>query len=491
MEPWNGVRSALSIASEQGNLASVCDLLENASGCDLHDVQNSNLDFADEERRTPISYAAGNGHFETTKLLLKHGASAHLPDLFGRAPLSWAAGGGHLSIVGLLLSPEYNIYANSQDRLGQTPFFWACAKGHSEVVTMMLARNDISPAYPGDYMGNSPLVAAAANGRESVIKILLTYTEVIQDWVVTNWKEEMAKHEWKSYFPGAWTFGTTLAWDYRVSFLPQSKAMAYGHWNIVKLLQLHWKSLDMEKYPIADNVKAEFEEAGNLYNPYLITHVYDPSGTSGSLYPYEQAAGVEVGIDANDDESGPTKKPELFVRGYNPLRANYPFQQAAVGEVGMSAHDEYSPLDNCLDYFPCSQPAAADNDDNDDGHFEAEVETVPASYDHEFGPTNYPYAQSSMSGGEGPTMGDEDHHDNDNNNNSNNSKATPAKQTAITTKRQTHRKRYRKAKAIKNVVHVAKKEEEQVEEKENVATAAEAGKSSISVNKKGKMSAST
>lgn len=395
MEPWNGVRSALSIASEHGNLASVRNLLEYASVCDLHDVQNSNLNFADEEGRSPISYAAGNGHFETTKLLLQHGASAHLPDLFGRTPLSWAAGGGHLSTVGLLLSPEYNIYANSQDRLGQTPFFWACAMGHSEVVAMMLARNDISPAYPGDYMGNSPLVFAAANGREFVIKILLTYTEVIQDWAVTNWKEEMAKDEWKSYFPVAWNFGTTLAWNYKVSFLPQNKTMAYCHWNIVKLLLLHWEGLDMEKYPIADNVKAEFKKAGSPHNPYLTTHAYDPSGTSGSFYPYEQAARGEVGMDAYDDESGPTKKPELFVRGYNPLRANYPFEQAAVGEVVMSAHDEYSPLDHCLDYFPCSQPAAttAAADDNYDGHFEAEVGMVPASYDDEFGPANYAYAQ--------------------------------------------------------------------------------------------------
>ena len=487
MVPWYGARSALSIASEQGNLASVHGLLEYASVCDLHDVQNSNLDFADEEGRSPVSYAAGNGHFEITKLLLQHGASAHLPDLFDRTPLSWAAGGGHLSTVGLLLSPQYNVDANSQDVLCQTPFFWACAKGHSEVVAMMLARNDIYPAYPRDYRGNSPLAAAAANGHDAVIKILLTYTEVIQDWVITSWGEEMVKDEWKSYFPGEWSFDTKLAWDYKVSFLPQNKAMAYGHLNSAKLLLLHWEGLDMKKYAIPDNVKAEFEAAGSPHNPYLTTNVYDPSGTSGSFYPHEQAAGSDAGMDAyDDDEPGPTKKPELFMRGYDPLHASYPFEQAAVGEGGMPAHNEYISLDDCSNYFPCSQPAPAaaaaadDDDDDDDGHFEAEVQMVPTSDDDEsFGPNNYADAQSSIiSGGERPTTGDEDinchhHHHNNNNNyndddsknskNNNNNKDTLATQTTITTKKLSHRKRYKKAKALRNAVH---EEEEAEKEKE-------------------------
>lgn len=493
MDHSNGVRTVLSIASEQGNLASVCGLLKYPSIRDRQDVQNSNVNSADEEGRSPISYAAGNGHFEITKLLLQHGANAHLPDLYGRTPLSWAAGGGHFSTVHLFLSPEYNINTNSQDGLGQTPFFWACANGHSQVVAMMLARNDISPAYPSDYKGNSPLAAAAANGRESVIKILLTYQQVIQDWVLTNWKEEMAKDEWKSNNPGVWCFRTTIAWDHTVSLLPQNKAMAHGHWDTAKLLRLYWEGLDMKRYPIADNVKAEFKETTTI-NPYLTNHVYDPSG-SRSFYPYEQAAG-EVGMHAYDESGTTNNKSDLFTREeydplrascypyeqavgefgvptleesattdaftreYDPLRAGYPYEYAA-GEVGMPpAHDEYYPSDHGSYYYAYGQTAAAA-----DGGYEAEV--LPAYYyyyNDKFGPTYYyAYAQSSTSG-EGPTgeaINYYYHDDNNNNNNNNHSKDTPT-QTAIT-KKHHHRKRYKKSKVIN--VHVAKKKEEEEEEK--------------------------
>lgn len=503
MDDSNGVRTGLSIGSEQGNFALVCGLLE---------YDRSNVDFADEEGRSPISYGAGKGHIEITKLLLQHGANAHLPDRYGRTPLSWAAEGGHFSTVHLFLSPEYNnkMYANSQDGLGQTPFFWACANGHSQVVAMMLAQNDIFLTdYLGDYKGNSPLAAAAANGRESVVKILLTYPKVIQDWVVKGWQEEMAKDEWKSNNPGVWSFRTTIAWDYTVSLLPQNKAMAHGHWDIAKLLRLHWEALDMKRYPIADNVKAAFKDS-ITNNPYLTDNVYDPSG-SGSFYPYEEAAAGEVGMLAYD-VSGTMNKSDPFTRGYDPLRASYPYEQA-VGEVGMPAseewattnaftreydplrasypyehaagevgmpptHYEYIPSDHGSYFYPYGQTAAAD------GGFEAEV---GPTYIDQFGPT-YAYAQSSTSG-ERPTGEAMNyyHHDNDNDDNN---KGIPT-QTAIT-KKHHHRKRYKKSKAIN--VHVAKKEQEEKEEKkekeeekekERGATAAS---KSFSVMKEGKRS---
>lgn len=460
MDQLNDILTALSIASEQGKLASVCGLLEDASIRDLQDVQYSNVNLADKEGRSPISYAAGNGHFEISKLLLQHGANAHLPDLYGRTPLSWAAGGGHFSTVRLFLSPKYNVNANSQDGLGQTPFLWACANGHFQVVAMMLARHDIFPAYPTDYNGNSPLAVAAANGRESVVKILLTYKTVIQDWVVTSWKEEIAKDEWRFNHPGAWNFRATIGWDHTVSVLPQNKAISHGHWDIAKLLRLHWEGLDMGRYPIADNAKEEFQETSNI--PDLNTHAYDPLGSgffypreptagevemtasdewgatnnpdlsihkispslTGSYYTYEQDTG-EVGM-PNYDESGATNNPDLLTHKYDPLCVSYPYEQAA-GEVRMPAHNEpgsnndrnlftheYSPSDHDLYYDPYGQTAAAS-------------EAVVLAYDNEFGRT---YVQSSTS--EEPASGAINYYDTNNN---------TQMQTAITKK---HRKQCRK-----------------------------------------------
>lgn len=439
MDHSNDIRTALSIASEQGKLASVCGLLEEASIRDLQDVQYSNVNLADKEGRSPISYAAGNGHFEISKLLLQHGANAHLPDLYGRTPLSWAAGGGHFSTVRLFLSPKYNVNANSQDGLGQTPLLWACANGHFEVVAMMLARHDIFPAYPTDYNGNSPLAVAAANGRESVIKILLTYKTVIQDWAVTSWKEEMAKDEWRSNHPGAWNFRATIGWDHTVSVLPQNKAIAHGHWDIAKLLRLHWEGLDMGRYPIPDNAKEEFKETTNI--PDLNTHAYDPSG-SGFFYPREPTAG-EVGMTASDewatnnpdlstheispsrngsyytyeqdagevgmpdyDESGATNNLDLLTHEYDPLHSCYPFGQAA-GEVGMPAFNESGTMNIshlftrecdplCVSY-PYEQAAG---DVRMPAHDELGSNNDRNLFTHEYSPSDhdlyyYPYGQTA------------------------------------------------------------------------------------------------
>lgn len=420
MDHSNGVRTALSVASEQGDFELVCGVLGR---------NNLNVNFANIEGRSPISYAAGNGHAEISKTLLQHGANAHLPDLNGRTPLSWAAGGGHISTVRLLLSPVYNVNANSQDGLGQTPFIWACANGHLQVVNIFLAQHNIFPAYPTDYNGNPPLSIAAANGRESVIRILLTYENVIQGWVMTSWKEDMAKDAWKAKNPGAWSFRATIAWDHIISNLPQNKAMAHGHWGIAKLLRLHWESLDMGKYPIADIDKAKYTETINSIN--INTHGYWPLG-SGSYYPYGKAAG-DVGMPAYD-ESITTNNPGPSDNNFY----YYPYEQAA-GAAGIRANDKtgninnpslftygYTPSDNYYSNYPNKQAAGSVGMPVYD---ESRNTSNPDLYFNE--PSEPTYAKSSTSEGPaGETINN-----------------TPMQQTATATKKS--RKRYRKPKATK------------------------------------------
>jgi ankyrin repeat protein len=64
--------------------------------------KGADVDSKDMGGRTPLSWAARNGHEAVVTLLLEKGADVHSKDKDGRTPLSWAAGNGHEAVVKLL-----------------------------------------------------------------------------------------------------------------------------------------------------------------------------------------------------------------------------------------------------------------------------------------------------------------------------------------------------------------------------------------------------
>jgi len=131
--------------------------------------------------RTPLSWAAGNGHEGIVKLLLgRKDVNPDSSSKYGQTPLSWAAANGHEGIVKLLLGRK-EVNPDTPDKwCGQTPLSRAAENGHEEIAKLLLGRKDVNPDSSSKY-GQTPLSLAAANGHEGIVKLLLGRKDVNPD----------------------------------------------------------------------------------------------------------------------------------------------------------------------------------------------------------------------------------------------------------------------------------------------------------------------
>ncbi|KAK4075807.1 hypothetical protein Trihar35433_2367 [Trichoderma harzianum] len=189
----NKTVNGLLFAAVKGGFNVVTEILMSV-GVDINTMQQKSY-------RTPLSWAAGNGHESVVRLLLRkdtaidyQGQSDRLPlskaagndkkvlfskqtafinvnsgDILGQTPITWAAGNGHESIVRLLLKKGARV--NPSFYAGRTPLSWAVENGHASTVRLLL-ENEAAIDSP-DYTGRTPLSWAAGNGQESTIRLLL------------------------------------------------------------------------------------------------------------------------------------------------------------------------------------------------------------------------------------------------------------------------------------------------------------------------------
>jgi len=135
------------------------------------------VDQQDCTGRTPLAWAARNGHEGLVKILLeRENVDPDRTDKNDLTPLGWAAIKGHEGVVKLLLERE-NVDPNLQDVYGRTPLGSATFNGHERVVKLLLERGDVDPNRPDNYH-EGPLGWAAIKGHEGVVKLLLGREDV-------------------------------------------------------------------------------------------------------------------------------------------------------------------------------------------------------------------------------------------------------------------------------------------------------------------------
>lgn len=155
------------------------------------------LNCMDIHSRTPLSWAASEGHIEVVRqLLAKDGVDFNSKDNRGLTPFAWAVEMDHIQIVKILLE-KTEIDINVKNKNGWTPFAMAINRRHFEIVKMMLEKDNLDLNSQNGNSGETPLILALKIPSDEVeaieiSKLLLAKKEV--DVNLRDYTEKSALH---------------------------------------------------------------------------------------------------------------------------------------------------------------------------------------------------------------------------------------------------------------------------------------------------------
>lgn len=155
-------RTALHLASKEGNIEKVLELLDKGADINAEDNNKSQaLHFAAREghieivkllleRKADINsisnnrnysalfFALSHGHLEIVKLLIYKGANTEIKDIYGNNIFHYAAYKGIIDIIELL--PDSNII-NAKNDDGDNPLLFSLLKYRFEITELLLSKN--------------------------------------------------------------------------------------------------------------------------------------------------------------------------------------------------------------------------------------------------------------------------------------------------------------------------------------------------------------
>jgi ankyrin repeat protein len=138
-------------------------------------LTKENLNCADGKDRSPLSYAAEEGHTDMVKMLLgQESIDVNMTGEDGKAAISWAATNGHEDIVRLLLAAD-NIDKVPRDKRGRRPIFEAVEGGYMSIVHLLLDAGPVD-IWETDSLGCSALNLAEEVRDQTMMRVLITKT---------------------------------------------------------------------------------------------------------------------------------------------------------------------------------------------------------------------------------------------------------------------------------------------------------------------------
>ncbi|XP_016424298.1 kinase D-interacting substrate of 220 kDa-like isoform X5 [Sinocyclocheilus rhinocerous] len=152
-------QTALMLASEQGSLEIVQELIRRGANVNLDDI----------DCWTALISAAKEGHTEVVKELLENNANVEHRDMGGWSALMWASYKGRVEVARLLLEKGAN--PNITGQYSVYPIIWAAGRGHAEIVQLLLQHG--AKVNCSDKKGDTALHIAIRGRSRKLAELLL------------------------------------------------------------------------------------------------------------------------------------------------------------------------------------------------------------------------------------------------------------------------------------------------------------------------------
>ncbi|XP_012222645.1 protein fem-1 homolog B [Linepithema humile] len=139
----------------------------------------ANVNHPTKTNSTPLRAACFNGRLDIVKYLTNHQADINIPNMFNNTCLMIASYKGHLDIVNFLLNK--GVDSNKKAYCGATALHFAAECGHDTIVCELLK---YGAKMTKNVSGMTPLITAAERTRAEVVECLVQREEVTKEEII-------------------------------------------------------------------------------------------------------------------------------------------------------------------------------------------------------------------------------------------------------------------------------------------------------------------